>query len=219
MALVTADRVGADSALAPEERCQVQQVLVVDENELMLAGLRAVLSAEPWVESCLTAGSADAAWQVARRQNPQVVLVSTSLGGNSAMELCRTFKERMPHLRIVLLSGQGRMSAASAQLHGAAAALPKHMPAAGIVATVRRVADGAQVFAKDTTSALPEQLSQRELSVLQHLAMGLSNLEVAEALCLSRWTVKQHTSAVYRKLGVRNRAGAASRAQHLGLLP
>jgi DNA-binding NarL/FixJ family response regulator len=219
MALVTVDQVGAGSELAPEDRCQAQQVLVVDENELVLAGLRAVLSAQEWVESCLTAGSAETAWQVARRQNPQVVLVSTSLGGNSALELCRTFKERMPHIRIVLMTGEGRLSTASAQMHGAVATFPKHMPAASILTTIRRVADGARVFAKDTTSTLPERLSQRELSVLQHLAMGLSNLEVAEALCLSRWTVKQHTSSVYRKLGVRNRAGAASRAQHLGLLP
>ncbi|GAB3680934.1 LuxR C-terminal-related transcriptional regulator [Saccharopolyspora tripterygii] len=219
MALVTVDRVGEDAELASEDHCQVQQILVVDENELVLAGLRAVLSAERWVGTCLTADSADTAWQVARRQNPQVVLVSTALGGRSALELCRTFKERMPHVRIVLMSGEGRLSAASAKLHGAVATFPKHMPAAAIVTTIRRVADGARVFAKEPESPLPEQLSQRELSVLQHLAAGLSNVEVAEALNLSRWTVKQHTSAVYRKLGVRNRAGAASRAQHLGLLP
>lgn len=219
MALVTVDRVGADDEPAPEDHCPVQQVLVVDENELVLAGLRAVLSAERWVQSCLTAGSADAAWQVAKRQHPQVVLISVSLGGRSAQELCRAFKERMPHVRIVLMSGEGRLSAAFAQLHGAVAAFPKHMPATAIVTTIRRVADGARVFAKEATSTLPEQLSQRELFVLQHLAMGLSNIEVAEALNLSRWTVKQHTSAVYRKLGVRNRAGATSRAHHLGLLP
>ena len=58
----------------------------------------------------------------------------------------------------------------------------------------------------------------RELDVLQHLASGLSNPEVAASLNLSRHTVKQHTSAVYRKLGVRNRAQAASRAQELGLV-
>jgi len=54
--------------------------------------------------------------------------------------------------------------------------------------------------------------------VLQHLAAGLSNPEVAQQLNLSRHTVKQHTSVVYRKLGVKNRAQAASRAQELGLV-
>jgi DNA-binding NarL/FixJ family response regulator len=56
------------------------------------------------------------------------------------------------------------------------------------------------------------------LDILQHLASGLSNREVAESLCLSRHTVKQHASAVYRKLGAKNRAQAASFAQKLGLL-
>jgi two-component system response regulator DesR len=60
-------------------------------------------------------------------------------------------------------------------------------------------------------------LTARERDVLVHLARGLSNPEVASALNLSRHTVKQHTSAVYKKLGVRNRAEAASRAQRLGL--
>jgi two-component system response regulator DesR len=63
------------------------------------------------------------------------------------------------------------------------------------------------------------RLSPRELDVLQQVSSGLSNPEVANLLNLSRHTVKQHTSAVYRKLGVRNRAQAASRAQELGLLP
>ena len=62
------------------------------------------------------------------------------------------------------------------------------------------------------------QLSRRELDVLRHVASGLSNPETASTLNLSRHTVKQHTSAVYRKLGVRNRAEAANRARELGLL-
>jgi ATP/maltotriose-dependent transcriptional regulator MalT len=62
------------------------------------------------------------------------------------------------------------------------------------------------------------QLSTRERAVLQQVASGLSNREVGASLHLSRHTVKQHTSAVYRKLGVRNRAEAASRARELGLL-
>lgn len=195
----------------------MQRVLVVDEHELVQAGLRAVLAEEPWVEACLGATSADMAWQVARRHQPQLVLVSTSLGGRSGLELCQAFRERMPHVRVVLMSGEGRVSAASALMHGAVASLPKQLPTAAIAQAVRRVAEGARVFAK---AAPPPavRLSKRELDVLQHVASGLSNPEVAAMLNLSRHTVKQHTSAVYRKLGVRNRAQAASRAQELGLL-
>jgi DNA-binding NarL/FixJ family response regulator len=215
MTLVATERVAPADIL--EDRCQLQRVLVVDEHELVQAGLRAVLMNEPWVASCLGAGSAELAWQVARRHQPQLALVSTSLGGRSALELCHAFRERMPYVRVVLVSGEGRVSAALASTHGAVASLSKQMPTAAIVAALKRVAEGGRVFPKDDVPGAV-QLSKRELDVLQHLVLGLSNPEVAALLNLSRHTVKQHTSTVYRKLGVRNRAQAASRAQELGLV-
>lgn len=201
-----------------EDACRLQRVLVVDENELVQAGLRSILVDEPWVASCLMASSAEIAWRVAQRHHPQLVLVSTSLGGRSALELCHVFRERMPHVRVVLMSGEGRVSAAMGKLNGAVASLSKQMPRQVVTSALKTVADGAKVFPRDTGSPAI-RLSPRELDILQHLATGLSNPEVAAALSLSRHTVKQHTSAVYRKLGVRNRAQAASRAQSLGLIP
>ncbi|MEU7302767.1 response regulator transcription factor [Streptomyces sp. NPDC007189] len=219
MTLVLAERVAPTGRVRPvlEDRCQMQRVLVAEEHELVLAGLRAVLLSQPWVASCLAADSQEAAWQVARRHHPQLVLVSTSLGGRSGLDLCRDLRDRMPHVKVVLLSGEGRVSAALASAHGAVASLSKQMPTAAIMAAVKRVAEGARVFPKDEAPAAV-RLSKRELDVLQHLVLGLSNPEVAAVLNLSRHTVKQHTTTVYRKLGVRNRAQAASRAQELGLV-
>ena len=205
------------SVPVPEDHCQRQRVLVVEENELVQVGLRSILTDQPWVATCLSATSAEMAWHVAQRHYPQLVLVSTSLGGRSALELCRAFRERMPHVRVVLMSGEGRVSAAMALSHGAVGSLSKQMPGQVIATALQRVADGAKFFPKDS-GASGTRLSPRELDILQQLATGLSNPEVAEMLNLSRHTVKQHTSAVYRKLGVRNRAQAASRAQELGLL-
>lgn len=218
MTLVATERITGVGSGGAElaDRCQSLRVLVVEEHELVQAGLRAVLADEPWVAACLGASSAEMAWHVARRHQPQLVLVSTSLAGRSALELCRMFRERLPHIRVVLMSDEGRVPAAVALLHGAVASLPKQLPVAAIVAAVGRVAHGERVFPKET--APTAALSKRELEVLQHLATGLSNPEVAVALQMSRHTVKQHTSAVYRKLGVRNRTQAASRAQELGLL-
>jgi two-component system response regulator DesR len=80
------------------------------------------------------------------------------------------------------------------------------------------VAEGARVFPKEKAQAGSVHLSKRELDVLQLIVAGMTNPEVAALLNLSRHTVKQHSSVVYRKLGVRNRAQAASRAQELGLV-
>jgi DNA-binding NarL/FixJ family response regulator len=198
--------------------CRAQRVLVVDEHEVTSAGLRAVLADLPWVESCLVASSADAALRIARRHHPQIILISASLGGRSGPELCCTLKEQTPHIKVVLMSGEGRIPAELALSLGAASALSKHMSIGAITSLVKQVAEGARVFPKAPTPAPSLRLSRRESDVLQHLAAGLSNPEMAIVLNLSRHTVKQHTSAVYRKLGVRNRAEAASRAHGLGLL-
>lgn len=207
----------APADLRDADACRPQRVLVVEENELIQTGLRSLLVDAPWVASCLLASNAEEAIQVVRRHQPQLVLVSASLGGRSGTELCRFLKDHMPYIKVVILSGEGRIPGALAASLGAAGALSKHMPRGAIVAAIKRVVDGARVFPKGATA--PEvRLSRRELDVLQHLALGLSNPETAVRLNLSRHTVKQHTSAVYRKLGVRNRAAAASMAQELGLV-
>ena len=76
---------------------------------------------------------------------------------------------------------------------------------------------GQQVFERTETTA-NLGLSERERAVLELMASGSTNPEIAEALHLSKHTVKEHTSGVYRKLGVRNRTEAVQKAQRLGLL-
>lgn len=203
--------------LDPEDACRPQRVLIVDENELIQVGLRSVLGELSWVAGCFTVGTVDAAAQVVRRHQPQLILISASLDDRAGLELCRWLHQRMPHIKVVLMASEGRVPAALAVSLGAVGALSKQMPPEEIVTAVKRVVDGGRVFPRNV-DASDVQLSRRELDVLRHLAAGLSNPETAAVLNLSRHTVKQHTSAVYRKLGVRNRAEAASRAQELGLL-
>jgi DNA-binding NarL/FixJ family response regulator len=212
----TAD--GATGRRRSDDRCRPQRVPVVDDHELTQAGLRAVLGREDWVDSCVGASSVEMAWSVAQRTRPQIVLLSTSVEGRPGLELCRAFREHMPYVKVVLMSSDGTVPASLAQAHGAVGFLPKQLPVAGIVEAVRRVAEGRRCFLAGAAKPDSVHLSRRELDVLRHLVHGLSNPEVAARLNLSRHTVKQHTSVVYRKLGVRNRAEAASRAFMLGLV-
>jgi two-component system response regulator DesR len=212
-----ADDPQVDTA-AQADHCRPQRVLVIDDSELTQAGLRAVLEREAWVASCWGAASEDSAWRIARRHHPQIVLVSMSVQGRSGLSLCRAFREHLPYVKVMLMSSNGMVSTALAQAHGAVGFIPTGLPVNGIVETVRRVAEGGRAFPKCGAEHEAAQLSRRELDVLRHLVSGLSNPEVAACLNLSRHTVKQHTSVVYRKLGVRNRAEAASRAQALGLV-
>jgi two-component system response regulator DesR len=95
--------------------------------------------------------------------------------------------------------------------------VPKEWPAREIAEAVRMVGRGMSVF-REMDEPPANRLSERESEVLHLVASGATNREIAEALHISPWTVKEYTGGVYRKLGVRNRAEAVQRAQRLGLL-
>jgi DNA-binding NarL/FixJ family response regulator len=102
-----------------------------------------------------------------------------------------------------------------ARTAGAAGFISKDWSAVDVVRAVRRVWQGHEVFAE---APLDSPLSDREQEVLSLIATGSTNKEIAGRLHLSPHTVKEHTSAIYRKLGVRNRAEATRQAQRLKIL-
>ncbi|HET8981031.1 MAG TPA: response regulator transcription factor, partial [Solirubrobacteraceae bacterium] len=122
-----------------------------------------------------------------------------------------------PATRVLLISGAGRMSPAAARAAGASGFVSKAWEAREVARAVRMVGSGMTLFAPTAEQPAP-LLSDREREVLDLIAAGSTNREIAEQLYLSPHTVKEHTSAVYRKLQARNRAEAVQRAQRIGLL-
>ena len=104
-----------------------------------------------------------------------------------------------------------------ARAAGASGFVSKDWGAADVVRAVRMVALGQEVFVPAPEGG-DAGLSPREREVVTHISRGSTNAEIARALFLSPHTVKEHTSAIYRKLGVRNRAEAVKAAQRLGLI-
>ena len=194
-------------------------VLVVDDHEVVQWGFRLLLTQQPWVERCLTARNSSEALELTRRYEPEVALVDLFLGDESGTELCETIRRESPRTRVLLISGAGRMSQAIARASGASGFVSKDWDADDVAKAVRMVGMGMTVFRpqRDTAPA-PAQLSAREREVLDLIATGATNREIADRLFLSPHTVKEHTSAVYRKLSVRNRAEAVRQAQERGLI-
>jgi DNA-binding NarL/FixJ family response regulator len=168
------------------------------------------------VERCVTAGSAAEAIEEARRLRPDVALIDLLLSGESGAELCEELHAALPDTRILLVSGVGSISPAVARRAGASGFVSKELGAGDIVKAVRMVALGMEVFGRSEEG--PGPLSGREREVVVLIAAGATNREIAQRLYLSPHTVKEHTSAIYRKLGVRNRAEAVRRAQRLGII-
>jgi two-component system response regulator DesR len=192
------------------------RVLVVDDHDVVHWGLRSLLGAQPWVERCLAAHNEAEALALARRYEPHVALLDLFVGSESGAEICGRLREVSPATRVLLISGAGRISATAARAAGASGFVTKDWAANDVVDAVREVAAGGTVF-EEAAEEPPGGLSPREREVLELIATGATNAEIAAQLFLSPHTVKEHTSALYRKLGVRNRAEAVQRAQRLGL--
>jgi len=193
------------------------RVLVVDDHEVVHWGFRTMLGEQPWVERTLSARTGEEAVALARRFVPHVALVDLFVGEESGAELCERLRAVSPRTSVLLISGAGRISPTAAKAAGAAGFISKDWPAADIAGAVRMVGLGMTVFRPEETPQGPP-LSVREREVLDLIASGATNREIASELFLSPHTVKEHTSSLYRKLGVRNRPEAVQKAQRLGLI-
>jgi two-component system response regulator DesR len=208
-------------SMAPEEPGRATdrrlRVLVVDDHDVVHWGFRVLLGEQPWVERCLAARTGAEALALLPSLRPDVALVDLFLAGESGADVCDSIRKASPSTRVLLISGAGRMSPAAARAAGASGFVSKDWEAREVARAVRMVGSGMTVFEPTAEQPAP-MLSEREREVLDLIAAGSTNREIAEQLFLSPHTVKEHTSAVYRKLQARNRAEAVQRAQRIGLL-
>jgi DNA-binding NarL/FixJ family response regulator len=193
------------------------RVLVVDDHDVVHWGFRVLLGEQPWVERCLAARTGAEALALLPVLRPDVALVDLFLAGESGADVCASIRRESSGTRVLLISGAGRMSPAAARAAGASGFVSKDWEAREVIRAVRMVGNGMTVFEPTAQQPAPP-LSEREREVLDLIAAGSTNREIAERLYLSPHTVKEHTSAVYRKLQARNRAEAVQRAQRIGLL-
>jgi len=192
------------------------RVLIVDDHAVVQWGFKVLLGRQKWVERCLVASDPEEGLELAQRHKPQVALVDLFLGERSGAELCEAIRAASPQTRVLLISGVGWISPQAARTAGASGFVSKDWSADEVAMAVRMVGKGMTVFGRqEEAPATP--LSEREREVLALIASGRTNREIADALFLSPHTVKEHASALYRKLGVKNRAEAARRAERLGL--
>ena len=186
-------------------------ILIVDDHELIRAGLKQALQAAGHNIVGEAASLAEARADLLFTQ-PDLVLVDVNLPDGSGLELIT------PLLRcIVLTLGDDPTSLQQAHRRGAAAYVLKGEPVTHLLTIIEQLENSTYHFA---APALPQNrfdLTQRELDVIQILQTGWSAKEMASHLFLSEATVKTHLASIYRKLGVKNRTQAivVALANHL----
>ena len=195
-----------------------RRLLIVDDHAVVQVGLRTLLSNEEWVQRCLSASTAAEALELTARYEPHVALVDLFIGEDSGVELCRALRLARTEMKVLLMSGTGRISPGVARAAGAVGFVYKSWDPPKIVHAVRLASAGRLVTAPNSAPATTANLTARELDVLRQIALGASNPEAARVLHLSPHTVKQYTSSLYRKLNAQNRTDAVLRAQRLGLI-
>lgn len=194
-------------------------VLVVEHHELTLIGLQALLGSRQWVSRCFTASDPQIALAIARRYQPALILVNQACGSGSGLRLVASLRCAVPFARIMLMNVSGHLDSRLAEAHGVDAMLSTTAQAASVMEMCTNLLEGKDVSkCHSNTGDVDYALSPREAEVLEKLSLGLTNPEIAGLLHIAHDTVKQHTSALYRKLGVRNRTQAASFAREHGLV-
>jgi NarL family two-component system response regulator LiaR len=196
-------------------------VLLVDDHELVRAGLRTFLELQPDMRVVGEAGSGEQALALVAGLAPDIVLLDLVLPGMSGVDTVRRLRASHPEVKVVVLTSfAGQDSVLPAVRAGVAGYLLKDVGPTELADALRSVHAGgsplhpavaATVLRQVTAEADP--LTPREGEVLRLIARGLSNRLIARELVLSEKTVKTHVSAVLAKLGVTDRTQAALWAQ------
>lgn len=215
-------------------------ILLVDDHALFRVGMRNTLEREPDFEICGDADDARSAFDLAVQLSPDIILMDLSLPAPGGIETTQRIKRELPSAGIVVLAvNEDEDALFDAIKAGAAAFILKDVAPDDLVAIIRRVASGEylindKVFAKPAVASrvLKEfrelaiygqeaapifaPLSPREVEILDNIAQGMTNKQVAYALSISEQTVKNHMSSILRKLSVNDRTQAVVYAMRQG---
>jgi DNA-binding NarL/FixJ family response regulator len=209
------------------------RIVIADDQPLMRAGFKAVLEATGEMEVVGEAGDGLEAIAIVRARRPDVVLMDIRMPNLDGIEAIR----QLPQYRVLVLTTFGLDEYIVEALRaGASGFITKDVPAEELVRAVKVLAAGDALLTPSVTRQLLDrvarrlpapvaqgptalaELTEREREVLELLARGMSNAEIADALVVGEATVKTHVSNVLMKLGLRDRVQAVVMAYEIGLV-
>lgn len=202
------------------------RVMLVDDHEVVRAGLRALLDRREGMSVVAEAGSVAEAIEVAAAEKPDVIVMDVRLPDGSGVEACREIRESRPETKMIMLTSYADDEAIFASiLAGASAYLLKQTRANQLADAVETVARGESLLDPQVTqrvmqqvrdmasggaSAAHSQLTEQEYKIVKLIAEGKTNREIAAEVFLSDKTVKNYVSSILSKLNLRRRSEAAA---------
>ena len=200
------------------------RVLCVDDHPLVLEGIASIIGRQSDMELVAAATSGEQAIAIFRQQRPDVTLMDLQLPAMSGLEAIRAIRSEYPDARIIVLTMfQGDEDIYRALRAGAATYLLKDGRSEELMNVVRKVHDGGRPLPFNVASVLATRdahlaLTPRELEVMQLVAKGLRNKQIASVLDLSEETVKVHIKKILSKFKVTDRTAAVQIAVQRGIV-
>jgi len=208
------------------------RVLVADDHPLFRDGLVSLLEAARF-EVVMQVSTGEAAVEAALRLHPDLVLLDITMPGIGGLEALRQIRAALPHVSVVMVTvSDDDTDLFEALRSGAHGYLLKSLNAHDFLEILGGLERGEAAVGRATTARLikglcdqaapqaepPNKLTEREIEILQLIAVGRTNKAVAQALFVSENTVKYHLKNILQKLGVENRTEAVTSALHAGLI-
>lgn len=198
------------------------RLLLVDDHEVVLRGLRDFFTGEPDTKVIASASSAEEALESLAREVPDVAVLDLRLPTMNGVSLCGAIKGRYPHVQCLMLSSfASEDHVVEAMQGGASGFVLKDSPLEDVARAVRTIARGesvvdpaltAKVWGRVRSDSRAQKLTlltRQERKVLDLVATGATNQQIAERLFLAEQTVKNYVSTILSKLGVEGRTQAA----------
>lgn len=196
------------------------RVFVVDDHPVVRDGVALLANTSRKIEVVGYAATGKSALEMAGTARPDVILLDLRLPDMLAPELIGALRAIVPFARIVVFTAYPDHPAVRAALEaGACGVVPKDAARTDLVSVITGASLGEEAVVAYHPAARPKALvGRREYDVLRRVAIGETNQEIAEAMCLSPNTVKAYLRNLMQKLDARNRVEAISRAREVGLL-
>lgn len=187
------------------------KVFIVDDHYMVVEGIRSMLQTEPAVEWLGHASNADSCLAFLKQHQPDVVLMDINMPGKSGIELCSEVKQKYTGVFVLALSTFNQQSYIEKMMkNGASGYVLKNASQHELMDAIKTVAKGKTFLSDEAAAALRKEdaavpvITRREKEVLELLADGLTNNEIAEKLFVSATTVDSHRKSLVAKLKAKN---------------
>lgn len=196
------------------------QIALVDDHQLFLDGLEAVLSKQEDIDVIFQTTSALALLDFIHLNTPDIILTDIAMPQMNGIELIKAIKKQNPNIKLLVLSMFKNMHS----YEGIQGYLLKETPKTEVLKAIRGIVNNDKTYFNYTEQPIEEYifnkniLSKREKQIVQLIAQELTNEEIAEKLYLSKRTIETHRKNIFFKMNVKTPAGLIKKAMHLGIV-